>query len=109
MSKFFVGQRVRLVRAANRVEADYIGEEATIIEFGDWKKGTIIRSAKTFRPGFLGSDCDVEIVLDCLGFGILVHTSQLEPILDDKVDIEKLMGEPIDFSEEDEEEILQAV
>lgn len=72
MSKFFVGQRVRLVRATR---PENVGLEGRINRFEFTPRGTICRTGK---PATIDCDCvvDYDTAGDCCD-----HTSRLEPII----------------------------
>ncbi|HDS1550714.1 TPA: hypothetical protein QEK98_002969 [Stenotrophomonas maltophilia] len=77
MSKFFVGQRVRLVRSIDLVSpAKNYGLEGRVIDFEEFPKGTLMRD---MRP--LKLDCDVSVLWDGECYPCSQNTLQLEPIL----------------------------
>ena len=87
MSRFYVGQRVRIVKA---VYEENIGREAVIKEFKFSPKGHICTNGD-----LLPFDSDVEITMDN-GQHRSSHTSMLSPITDtyDKTSWDECMWKP---------------
>lgn len=79
MTKFWVGQRVVLVRANDLVSrAKNYGKKGVITGFGDYPSGIIMANGQP-----LSINCDVAISWDGEDFGRAQNTGQLEPILYD--------------------------
>lgn len=77
MTKFFVGQRVVLVRGLDLVSrAKNFGIQGRILRFADWPRGTVCANGNVTRI-----DCDTEVRWDGNGGGNAQNTLQLEPIL----------------------------
>lgn len=78
MSKFFVGQRVKLVRAFDCVSPSTQHAEGFFYGYGITDAGFV------FPDGFVNpSECDCYVVWDGLPGPHSQHTDQLEPILPD--------------------------
>ena len=76
MSKFFVGQRVKLVRAFDGVSPSAQKGEGFFYGYGITDAGFV------FPDGFVNpSQCDCYVVWDGLPGPHSQHTDQLEPIL----------------------------
>lgn len=76
MSKFFVGQRVKLVRAFDGVSPSAQKAEGFFYGYGITDAGFV------FPDGFVNpSQCDCYVVWDGLPGPHSQHTDQLEPIL----------------------------
>lgn len=72
MSRFFVGQRVRLARPFYPRNFGIVGR---VLEFSNFPAGT------RFLDGRIFTDCDCRVVWDGDDLPCAQHTSQLEPIL----------------------------
>lgn len=78
MSKFFVGQRVKLVRAFDCVSPSTQHAEGFFYGYGITDAGFV------FPDGFVNpSECDCYVMWDGLPGPYSQHTEQLEPILPD--------------------------
>lgn len=77
MAKFFVGQRVKLVRTIDLVSrARNYGLEGRVVDFEEFPKGTLMRDGRPLRL-----DCDITVLWDGEAHPCSQHTLQLEPIL----------------------------
>jgi hypothetical protein len=77
MSRFYVGQRVRLARPTHERNR---GNTGTIQKFGEWPCGT-----RTRLGGLTTADTDCLVLWDykaSTGISNLQHTDQLEPLTD---------------------------